>query len=267
VRFNRNKVLWEKYEQFARARGRLVVQILSHYIPINGATILDFGCGTGGISLELSAAGAAVSAFDLNEKKMRVFKHAIIKSELDIEILEKMDNHNARYDAIILSDVIEHLIDPLQDLFKLKRMLKPCGLLYVSTPNQYSPLNILVDPHFSLPIISLLQRKHVKSVLADVLKQQPRDRIDFPQLFSLKKLDKLLRSSGFSWHFVNSRVASFAIHHPESVWNRGTHLKIIKILEKTNIASAIEKIVNDDVGFFNMWLNPTWYLVAEKSPA
>jgi len=49
------------------------------------------------------------------------------------------DNH---FDAVIFSEVIEHLnMNPLPVLQEINRILKPDGILYITTPNQVNLLN------------------------------------------------------------------------------------------------------------------------------
>jgi hypothetical protein len=151
-------------------------------------------------------------------------------------------------------------------LKKLHELLRPKGVIYLSTPNKLSLLNFIVDPHFSLPFVSVMKRKNVKRVLADWLKWQPKARIDFPELMTLKELDKLMRLCGFEWRFVNTSVAEFAFANPESVWNRDAHLKTVRGLKKIGKTGIFQKMISDRFDDFNIWLNPTWYIVAQKKP-
>ncbi|MBN1465163.1 methyltransferase domain-containing protein, partial [candidate division KSB1 bacterium] len=225
--------------------------------------ILDFGCGDGGVALELAAAGAQVTALEVDQTKSALLRDAIRPGQ-DITIVQDVEKRRARYDAVILLDVIEHLPDAQQALLQLHRLLKPDGFLYLSTPNRLSFFNALQDPHFSLPFVSLLRRKYVKMLLADLLHWQAKERIDFPQLLSLRQLANALASAGFAWHFINARVVHYAWQKPESVLNRESHLALVRLARKTHLDAFLEKILTDEVGFFNRWLNPTWYIVAQK---
>ncbi|MBN1561287.1 methyltransferase domain-containing protein [candidate division KSB1 bacterium] len=261
----RNEKLWDNYRQFARARGELVLHILSGYMPIAGAAILDFGCGSGGVALALAAAGAQVTAFDVDREKCALLREAIRNSDLNITVQHDIDRAPAHCDAIILLDVIEHVLNPRQRLLHLHQLLKPDGFVYLSTPNKLSFFNALQDPHFSLPLVSLMRRKCVKMLVADVLRWQAKERIDFPQLLSLRQLASAFASAGFAWHFINTQVVRYAWQKPEAVWNRQIHLALIRFMQKTSLGSA-EKIASDEIGFYNRWLNPTWYIVAQKKP-
>lgn len=261
-----NKKLWENYERFARARGRLVANLLSRLVDLDGAKILDFGCGTGGIAVALSEARARVTAFDHNEHKLETLKTYISKKRHHITIVHTLPNQSQKFDAIILTDVVEHLLHPVNVLQELNKRLKPGGTIYLSTPNRHSIINLIMDPHFSLPVVSLLRRNMVKRIVASFLKWQPQDRLDFPELISLKKLDWMLRKSGFAWFFVNSFVVRYAVNHPASVWNRNSHLTLIRAIQKIGAVSFVQKCTSDKVNFYSRWINPTWYIIAQKKP-
>ena len=54
---------------------------------------------------------------------------------------------NGEYDIITSFEVLEHLFNPLFNLIEIKRVLKPNGVLYISTP-LYKPRIIKSPYHF-----------------------------------------------------------------------------------------------------------------------
>lgn len=48
--------------------------------------------------------------------------------------LSEFDSQES-YDVIILSNVLEHVLDPLEMLTNVRRLLKPGGQVWVSLPN------------------------------------------------------------------------------------------------------------------------------------
>lgn len=101
------------------------------------AAILEIGCGdgaTGALALSQGRAGRYVgielfpSAADAARQKL---------SEVvmgDVETLE-LDWQPATFDALIMSEVIEHLREPDAVLEKLRGVLRPDALVLASSPN------------------------------------------------------------------------------------------------------------------------------------
>ena len=69
---------------------------------------------------------------------------------------------NHSFDLIIIQDVIEHLTNISDFYSEVKRILKTNGMIYLSTPNKLSIFNFFNDPHFGLPIVSILKRESIK---------------------------------------------------------------------------------------------------------
>jgi SAM-dependent methyltransferase len=169
------------------------------------------------------------------------------------------------FDAIVMVDVLEHIDKPRRVLIEVYRLLKPGGLLYMSTPNRFSLFNAMCDPHYSLPFLSLLSRKSVRKIIADILHWHGANKTDFPQLLSLWALHDIFSSTGFRWRFVNTRVIAFAMDCPHSLWNRPVHLTLFSLAQRWGIVKLIDHFLTDKFDNFNKWLNSTWYVIAEKS--
>jgi len=98
-------------------------------------TVLDFGCGSGTLLKKYQIAGKSVTGFEPDPKAANLAR----KSGLEIftsldDLLEK----NAYFDIIILSHVIEHLLDPEQEIKRLLPLLSENGRIIITTPNANS---------------------------------------------------------------------------------------------------------------------------------
>jgi len=262
-----NYRLWRNYADFARDRGALTTDIIAARDELEGLHVLDVGCGEGGTATVLAERGARVTAVDANPA--RVLKlHARVAHPHRLIVLrgdaQKLAFPAQTFDWVILQDVIEHLSKPRQALQSVARVLKPGGKLFLSTPNRWSPLNVLMDPHWNLPAIALLPRKAVIFCLANLLRRERRDREDFAALLSLRQLKHHLRHAGLQPEFVNTHVARALFQRPTAVVNSDLHLRIVQTLRRAHLDSVLRKLVNDRFGLFNYLFNPTWYLVAQK---
>lgn len=94
--------------------------------------VLDLGCGRGMYSIELHKMGFKVTAADFNEENFKF--HGQIKFK-QCNLLEKLPFSDSSFDYLIFLETIEHLERPFDIIEELSRVLKPNGMLIVSTPN------------------------------------------------------------------------------------------------------------------------------------
>ncbi len=108
--------------------------------------ILDAGCGEGQLLERISKMkyknlyGVDVTKVALEDAKKRV------KAKLFLQNLNKMSFPDKFFDAVICTEVIEHIPDYKKVLNEFKRILKKNGLLIISFPNE--PLCVLMRMAF-----------------------------------------------------------------------------------------------------------------------
>ncbi|CAM5499621.1 Class I SAM-dependent methyltransferase OS=Streptomyces alboniger OX=132473 GN=CP975_10860 PE=4 SV=1 [Streptomyces alboniger] len=101
------------------------------------ATVLDVGCGDGTAAATAAPllAGHRVIGVDWSQDALkRAHAHLpdVVRGELTGGGLPFADGST---DAVLFSEVIEHLVDPDSALDELRRVLRPGGHLMLSTPN------------------------------------------------------------------------------------------------------------------------------------
>ncbi|MGI8557938.1 MAG: methyltransferase domain-containing protein [Solirubrobacteraceae bacterium] len=110
-----------------------------------GRRVLDAGCGAGYGAAMLHAAGAGeVVAIDLSESIVEVARQAVPDNvACEIGDVTSLSFGDATFDVIVCFEVIEHVDDPNAALDELARVLRPDGLLLISSPNRdrYMPGN------------------------------------------------------------------------------------------------------------------------------
>lgn len=112
--------------------------------PLSSLKILDVGCGGGLLSESLGRMGACVLGIDVNEDGLRVARaHTTADSALSSRIeyklstVEKLvEEKPGWYDAVIASEVIEHVDDMEKFCQSLAALAKPGGAVIVSTLNR-----------------------------------------------------------------------------------------------------------------------------------
>ncbi len=114
---------------------------VSARVDLQGAKVLDVGCGGGLLSEALAREGADVTAIDLAPDLVKVARlHGLesgIKVDYRVQPVEQLaDEQPAAFDAITCMEMLEHVPDPAAILAACASLLKPGGRLFVSTLNR-----------------------------------------------------------------------------------------------------------------------------------
>lgn len=107
--------------------------------------ILEIGSFPYHLTFCLEKLGYPITGLDLAPDRWGAFikKHDLSIIKCDIE-REKIPFDDRRFKFIIFNEIFEHLrINPISSLKELNRVLKPNGILILSTPNLYSISNIV----------------------------------------------------------------------------------------------------------------------------
>ncbi|MFC1632705.1 methyltransferase domain-containing protein [Patescibacteria group bacterium] len=107
----------------------------------NKKHILEIGAGSGNITLPLVRIGHTVTALEPHEptaSKLKIYER-IFSLKVVTETIENFaQSHEAQYDYIIVSEVLEHLEDPTEVVKQMKKLLKPDGKILGSVPARNS---------------------------------------------------------------------------------------------------------------------------------
>ena len=106
-----------------------------------GGDVLEIAAGSGRLAQSLLSAGLrceSYTATELSQARLaalhRTLRDPRVRvAPLDLEAPAQGDT--ARYDAIILLALIEHLVDPLRAMARVRGWLRPGGFAFVDTPN------------------------------------------------------------------------------------------------------------------------------------
>jgi SAM-dependent methyltransferase len=99
-----------------------------------GKRVLDIGCSRGDFALFLTQHGNEVVGLDISEKAVSLCRARGIEAfrvNVEVEPLPEIGD----FDVVLMLELVEHLIDPLPVLRKVRGVLKSTGFLILSTPN------------------------------------------------------------------------------------------------------------------------------------
>jgi 2-polyprenyl-3-methyl-5-hydroxy-6-metoxy-1,4-benzoquinol methylase len=111
----------------------LRINVIETLLDINGANVLDVGCGNGEFLLNLKYLGARVIGIDLSIEAVNEAHKKGLEHVFKVPFSEF--NHDIKYDLIVLNDVVEHPLEPLRIIEKAISLLREGGLLSIWTPN------------------------------------------------------------------------------------------------------------------------------------
>ncbi|MBX3348438.1 MAG: class I SAM-dependent methyltransferase [Nitrospira sp.] len=117
-------------------------------------SFLEIGCGAGHFLRLARRHGAEGHGCEMNLRSV-----AVLRNE-GFRIFTDLEQCSERYDAILMFQVLEHVVDPFAFLQAVRRNLKPGGVLVVSTPVRPSCAALTANPlllpphHQWLPTLS-----------------------------------------------------------------------------------------------------------------
>jgi 2-polyprenyl-3-methyl-5-hydroxy-6-metoxy-1,4-benzoquinol methylase len=252
---------WQKARDLSDERAKFVKCVLSSELDANGLKILDVGAGEGRTSRLFSQNNLV---FSLEPKSERIKKIEKTNS-LQPVIAEglKLPFQTSTFDLIILQDVIEHLSINKKFADNLNDLLKENGIIYLSTPNRLSLINIISDPHWGIPFLSLFNRSLIKKYFLKNFRKSDYNRNDIAELLSLNDLFDL-----FSKNFDIKIRTKFSVNYLLNggkglVWSK-FHLRLVKAVNSLGLKKLLTQIANNKPGLLNKFLTPTFYIILKK---
>ena len=166
-------------------------------LPTLQGRFLEIGCGEGATLEYLKSAGASfVAGVDINEEAIAV----AATRGLDLSLAADVEKNGlpfkeCEFDALIMADVLEHLVEPWETLRRLSGYLKNDGYVLISIPNvrHYRVLRDLVlRDEWSYSESGILDSTHLR-------------------FFTLKEVEKLLRYAGLEIARLERKIHASAM--------------------------------------------------------
>ena len=165
------------------------------FIPVNVSKILEIGCGEGNFSAQIQGdiERWGLEPYLPSAEKAKDVLDKVLVGTIDEKISDLPDNY---FDVIILNDVLEHLLEPWDDISKLKEKLNEKGVLVTSIPNV----------RYSKNLFKLLFKRDWKYTKDNIL-----DSTRF-RFFTKKSIKRMYIENGFEIKKIKgiNRTKSFA---------------------------------------------------------
>jgi len=118
------------------------VPILLDYLELrDGARVLDCGCGMGFYLMVMSRLwDLELVGLDMDPERLRWASEHGIEAELVEGDAQRLPFEDSSFDAVLLTEVLEHLPDDDAALSEVLRVLRPGGVLSLSVPHARYPI-------------------------------------------------------------------------------------------------------------------------------
>ena len=119
----------------------LRLEWIARHAGLEGARVLDVGCGGGILTEAMARRGAQVTGIDLSEKALRVAQLHLLESRLSIDYLgtsaeDLAAAHPGKFDVVTCMELLEHVPEPAGMVAACARLVRPGGRVFFSTINR-----------------------------------------------------------------------------------------------------------------------------------
>jgi 2-polyprenyl-6-hydroxyphenyl methylase/3-demethylubiquinone-9 3-methyltransferase len=115
----------------------LRLEWIARHAALEGASVLDVGCGGGILAEAMARRGAKVTGIDLSEKALKVAELHLHESKLDIRYEKStVEDYTGEFDIVTCMELLEHVPDPASMAAACARLVRPGGRVFFSTINR-----------------------------------------------------------------------------------------------------------------------------------
>lgn len=119
----------------------LRLEWIARHASLEGAAVLDIGCGGGILAEAMARRGARVTGIDLSERALRVAELHLHESGLSVRYEaaaaeQYASLHAGEFDVVTCMELLEHVPEPASMVAACARLVRPGGPVFFSTINR-----------------------------------------------------------------------------------------------------------------------------------
>jgi len=152
--YERASVSQTTFDRFNRIQKCALALVESSQGRRDKFDVVDIGCGAGTQALIWAQVGHRVSALDASSALVGVGQRRALERGLDVRFsvgfAQALPYKGESFDVVLMPELLEHVAEWEACLQEAVRILRPRGILYLSTTNKLCP----VQQEFELPAYS-----------------------------------------------------------------------------------------------------------------
>ena len=250
-------VSWEKRKSLRQQIGRTSMRIFQNdecekllnneYLnkkSFRGSTVLEVGCGSGWLSLELNRKGSSVLGLDPSFEALRIAKSYAIAKGIHVEYVHSDVAlpifKDDVFDSVFAFHALHHAQDFKRTLVNIKNWLNMNGLFFVYDHRRrtFKPLeitNIIIDLPF-LAILDFRFKNEANHLVAIVQSSSPNEDASANSLALIEEYFHVIRKIYFS-HFLSdfprTLLFAFQLGEPAEILGLARLTTFVQELIKT----------------------------------
>jgi S-adenosylmethionine-dependent methyltransferase len=231
-------------------REHIIPWIHDEAVSLNGAEILEIGCGTGSLMAALAEQGAKVTGIDIVDGSLKLARQRMDIMGLSAEILNlsgtEIDSLNKRFDFVLYPASLEHMtysekITSIKKAFSIGRKIGvievPNRLYYDDSHTTWMPFYNWLPDDVAADYLRFVERAIVKNSLSDDMTGQEK------QL----KLQRHGRSISFHEFDIALGLSNYNVLSDLTLFYNGLHKPFSYFLQNL--------MPNKHIGWFSDYLN------------
>jgi SAM-dependent methyltransferase len=114
------------------------LEMIRRHLPLEGARVLDIGCGLGTYVRRFSDFTSGACGIDIDPARLRRGAESGVRG-LGLAVSESLPFEDNAFDGVVMNEVIEHVRDDRQTLVESLRVTRSGGKVIIFAPNRFYP--------------------------------------------------------------------------------------------------------------------------------